>query len=268
MGSYGSQPEFGWNSGQLGESLIDNFSIRQVPSSAGPAPINGSFAQSAADGILMDVINRTAECLGRAEVPIVAWTFLPEAEGFDSGALANGQSLEERAGMSDQALLDSKRIGTFDGLQESIHFRGPLKGEDQQVNMFGHEYERSQSPVVSLHRGVDGSGEHLSPGILGQQRDSAVTRTGQFPSVRRVLKVLDRLAMPLDACHAAHSYGGNPKKATGEPQSAGCSCGPSHCWQASSGTRRRRMFRQGQDHGPPGSAAEREIRRPASRTGE
>ena len=143
MGSYGSQPEFGWNSGQLGESLIDNFSIRQVPSSAGPAPINGSFAQSSADGILMDVINRTADCLGRAEVPIVAWTFLPEAEGFDSGALANGQSLEERAGMSDQALLDSKRIGTFDGLQESIHFRGPLKGEDQQVNMFGHEYERS-----------------------------------------------------------------------------------------------------------------------------
>lgn len=110
--------------------------------------------------------------------------------------------------MSDQALLDSKRVGTFDGLQESIHSRGPLKGEHQQVNMFGHAYERSQSPAVSLHRGVDGSGEHLTPGIIGQQRHSAVTRKGQLPSVRWVLIVLDRLAMPLSAYHATHSYGG------------------------------------------------------------
>jgi hypothetical protein len=114
----------------------------------------------------VEVIDGCPDGLLGFEIAVVPGPFLPKPKRAYSWPLLNRKFLYEWVSNFNQPLLNSIRAGPFDREQQRAYFRRLAQRKPQQVDVFRHEDEDRQTPLVVPEGSIDGFGKQVGPLIL------------------------------------------------------------------------------------------------------
>ncbi len=180
-------------------------SVLIVVTAAGPAPIDGPFAELTSNRVLVDVVDRGLNRLLGSKVPIISTPFLPESKAVDSRPFADHKFRQERVAVVFQAFLDSSRKGGLQRLEEQVDPYVVGRRLNENVNVIGHEDIGDQSASLALGGKVKALREESSPIVVRQKRHPTITRECQLVAITGLMEPLDGLPI---AVHGQRTYRG------------------------------------------------------------
>ncbi len=97
-----------------GKVAVDDLPFGSVPPGTRPLPVDSPQAKSPADGILVNVVDRSQNRSFLVQIPIVTRSFLPEPKSHLAGSFPDRQGLQQTAARGGQSLLDVDGHRTLD----------------------------------------------------------------------------------------------------------------------------------------------------------